>query len=107
METRRLASFEWHSNPKLLFLKDYEMTNCPQHIFELYSKWQISKDEFIYQLIECQKANNIDYSFTKTVGDLDIYFTYQNITAIIKNNKLHFKTDQNEKASTPLLRTKG
>ena len=77
------------------------MTNYPKDIFEAYVKRQISKDKFIEKLTEWQKANGIDYSFKKTVDDLEVYFTYRHITATIKNNKLHFKTDQNEKADTP------
>lgn len=77
------------------------MTNYPQDIFEAYSKRQISKDGFIEKLTEWQKANGIDYSFKKTVNGLDVYFTYRNITAKIKNDRLHFKTDKDEVAKTP------
>ena len=77
------------------------MTNYPHDIFEAYAKRQISKEEFEKQFSEWQKANGIDYSFKKTINGLDVCFTYRNITATIKNNKLHFKTDQNEKADTP------
>ena len=77
------------------------MTNYPKDIFKSYVERQISKNKFIEKLTEWQKANGIDYSFKKTVDDLDVYFTYRHITATIKNNKLHFKTDKNEKADTP------
>ena len=77
------------------------MTNYPYDIFEAYAKRQISREEFEKQFSEWQKVNGIDYSFKKTINGLDVCFTYRNITATIKNNKLHFKTDKNEKANTP------
>ena len=77
------------------------MTNYPQDIIELYTNQKISKEEFIKQFSEWQKRNGIDYSFKKTVDNSDVYFTYRNITATIKNDKLHFKTYQNDTAKTP------
>lgn len=77
------------------------MTNYPRDILEAYAKRQINKEEFIEQFSEWQKANGINYSFKKIVNGLDVCFMYQNITATIKNNKLHFKTDKNDTASTP------
>ena len=77
------------------------MKNYPRDIFEAYSKRQISKEEFIDQFTKWQKANGMDYSFKKTIDGLDVFFTYRNIIATIKNNKLHFKTDKSNTASTP------
>ena len=77
------------------------MTNYPKDIFEAYSNQQINKEEFIKQFSKWQKMNELDYSCKKTVDSSGVYFTYRNITATIKNNKLHFKTDQNDTAKTP------
>ena len=77
------------------------MENYPQDIIELYTNKKISKEEFIKQFSEWQKRNGIDYSFNKTVDNSGVYFTYRNITATIKNDKLHFKTYQNDTAKTP------
>ena len=77
------------------------MTSYPHDIFEAYSKRQISREEFEKRFSEWQKVNGIDYNFKKTVNGLGVCFTYRNITAIIKNNKLHFKADKSNTASTP------
>ena len=77
------------------------MTNYPHDIFKAYAEREISKEEFEKQFLEWQKANGIDYSFKKTVDGLNVSFTYRNITATIKNNKLHFRTNKNDTANTP------
>lgn len=77
------------------------MKNYPKDILEAYSEQRISREEFIEQFSTWQKKNGLDYSYKKTVDELDVYFTYRNITATIKNNKLLFKTYQNEVAKTP------
>lgn len=77
------------------------MTNYPQEIIEIYRKRQISKEEFVKQLTEWQRGNGLDYSYKITVNGSNVYFTYRNITAKIKNNTLHFKTSFTEVAKTP------
>ena len=77
------------------------MINYPKDIFEAYTERQISREDFVKRFSEWQKENGLDYTFKKTVDGLDFYFVYRNITATIKNNKLHFKTYKNEVVKTP------
>lgn len=77
------------------------MINYPLEIFEAYAKRQISKEEFIKQFSRWQEMSGLDYTCKKTVDSSGVYFTYRNITATIKDDKLHFKTYQNDTAKTP------
>ena len=77
------------------------MTNYPKYLFEGYANQCIDKSDFLKQLSEWQKAHGLDYTCKKTINNSDVYFTYRNITATIKRNKLHFKTYKNDTAKTP------
>ena len=77
------------------------MINYPAYIFEAYATRLISREDFVKRFSEWQKKNGLDYTFKKTVNGLEFYFIYRNITATIKNNKLHFKTYKHEVVKTP------
>ena len=77
------------------------MKNYPKDIFASYTKRQIDRDEFVERFSGWQKENGLDYSCKVATDHLDVYFIYRNIIATIRDNKLHFKTYQNEEANTP------
>ena len=77
------------------------MKNYPKDIFEAYTERQIDRDEFVERFSEWQKENGLDYSCKVATDNLEVYFIYRGIAAAIKDNKLLFRTYQNEKANTP------
>ena len=77
------------------------MKNYPKEIFASYTERVISREEFIAQLSEWQRENGIDHSCDLTIEGSKVYFTYRNITAIVKNKTLHFRTYHDEEADTP------
>ena len=77
------------------------MINYPKDILGAYTERQISREDFVKRFSEWQTENSLDYTFKKIVNGLEFYFVYRNITATIKNNKLHFKTYKHEVVKTP------
>jgi len=77
------------------------MKKYPKEIFKAYTERQISRKEFIEKLSEWQLQNGLDHSCDLTIEGSGVYFTYRNITAIVKNKTLHFRTYHDEEADTP------
>ena len=77
------------------------MTNYPQDIITAYAERKISRGQFENKLAEWQKKRGRDYSCKGTADKQGVYLTYRNITAIIKNDTLHFKTYAADTARTP------
>lgn len=76
------------------------MKNYPKEIFKAYTERVISREEFIERLGKWQRRNGINYSCDITIENSNIYFTYRNTTAIVKNTKLHSRTYHDEEADT-------
>lgn len=77
------------------------MTNYPQDIITAYAERKISREQFKNRFAEWQKKQGRDYACKGMADKQGVYLTYRNITATIKNNKLHFKTYTGDTAYTP------
>ena len=77
------------------------MTNYPQDIIAAYAERKISRARFENRFAEWQKKQGRDYSCKGTADKQGVYLTYRNITATIKNDTLHFKTNQDETVNMP------
>ena len=77
------------------------MSGYPIHIITNYRAGKISRQQFIKQFSEWQKANTINFDCKGTADRSGVHVTYRGVTATIRDGTLSFITGSNCEPASP------